>query len=284
VTSLAAPAKINLALVVGPRRDDDKHELVTVYERLDLADTLSLEPSAQLEVEGFPADTLVARALKSLARAAGVEPTWRVTIEKRIPVGAGLGGGSSDAATALALANATLAEPLGGRELHHLASELGADVPLFLAAGPQLGEGDGTLLSPLSLPRAYFVLIVLPNGVTKHSTKAVYDAFDDRHGDAGFLERKAELLARLAETRSVPDFAGWPKNDLARSPLADELERLGAVRADVSGAGPAVYGVFEDEATAHSARAVVASEGHTWVTFPVVRLIGDRGSIIDAAT
>ena len=266
--SLAAPAKINLALVVGPRRDDGKHELVTVYERLDLADTLALERSAQLEVEGFPADTLVARGLKSLAPAAGVEPTWRVTIEKRIPVGAGLAGGSSDAAAALLLANETLDEPLAGGLLHDLASRLGADVPLFLTSGPQLGEGDGTRLSSLSLPRAYYVLVVLPDGVTKPSTKAVYDAFDDRDGDLGFSDRRSELLGCLAETRSIRDYAGWPKNDLVRSPLADELERLGAVRADVSGAGPAVYGVFEDEAGARSAKAAVASSGQAWVTFP----------------
>ena len=268
MSTLAAPAKINLALVVGPRRKDGKHELATVYERLDLADTLSLERSAHLEVDGFSADTLVARALKSLARAAGIEPAWRVTIEKRIPVGAGLGGGSSDAATALILANATLPEPLGARKLHELASELGADVPLFLTAGPQLGEADGTLLSPLSLPRAYCVLIVLPAGVTKHSTKAVYDAFDDRQGALGFSQRKAELLARLSETRSVPDFAKLPKNDLVRSPVADELERLGAVRADVSGAGPAVYAVFEHEADARHAEAILTDKGWIWVGIP----------------
>ena len=74
MTSLTAPAKINLALVVGPRREDGKHELLTVYERIGLADTLRLEPADGLEVDGFPADTLVARALTSLAAAAGVEP------------------------------------------------------------------------------------------------------------------------------------------------------------------------------------------------------------------
>ena len=117
-TTIAAPAKINLALVVGPRRDDGKHEIVTVYERITLEDTLTIEPADGLEVDGFPADTLVTLALTSLAGAAGVEPCWRVGIEKRIPVGAGLGGGSSDAAAALLLANATLAEPLDARRLH----------------------------------------------------------------------------------------------------------------------------------------------------------------------
>jgi 4-diphosphocytidyl-2-C-methyl-D-erythritol kinase len=266
--SIDAPAKINLALVVGPRRGDGKHELVTVYERLDLADTLWLEPSDRLEVEGFPADTLVSLALKSLAGRAGVEPSWRVTIEKRIPVGAGLGGGSSDAAAALRLANDTLARPLGAESLHAVAAAVGADVPLFLTAGPQLGEADGTVLSPLALPRAYVVLVFLPRGATKHSTKAVYDSFDDRHGEVGFPERRAALLSGLNSLESLRDLGTWPKNDLASSPLAGELERLGAVRADVSGAGPAVYGLFAEEAEARRAEVALASRGDVWVTFP----------------
>jgi 4-diphosphocytidyl-2-C-methyl-D-erythritol kinase len=266
--TLAAPAKINLALVVGPRRDDGKHELVTVYERIQLADMLSLEPSDELEVEGFPADTLVKQALMALASAAGVEPAWKITIDKRIPVGAGLGGGSSDAAAALTLANGSLEQPLAAAALHDLAAALGADVPLFLTAGPQLGEGNGTQLTPLALPRDYCVLVLLPDGEQKPSTKAVYDAFDDRCGGVGYAERRDELVARLQEVSSVRDFARWPKNDLARSAFSDELEGLGAVRADVSGAGPAVYGVFGDEDGARRAEAALQGRGRVWIAFP----------------
>lgn len=266
--TITAPAKINLALVVGPRRDDGKHEIVTVYERIALEDTLTIEPADGLEVDGFPADTLVALALTSLAGAAGVEPRWRVGIEKRIPVGAGLGGGSSDAAAALRLANATLAEPLDARRLHDVAAALGADVPLFLTSGPQLGEGDGTELTSLELPRDYAVLVLLPTGATKHSTKSVYDTFDDRRGELGFAERRAELIGRLSDIASLTDIAAWPRNDLAHSPMAAELELLGAVRADVSGAGPALYGLFESEADAQNAAAALADRGASWVVFP----------------
>jgi len=268
MTTMTAPAKINLALVVGPRREDGKHQIVTVYERIALADTLSLEPADGLEIEGFPADTLVSLALTSLADAAGVEPCWRVTIEKRIPVGAGLGGGSSDAAAALRLANASLPEPLDASRLHDVAAALGADVPLFLTSGPQLGEDDGTRLTPLELPRDYSVLVLLPDGATKHSTKAVYDAFDDRSGDVGFGERRDELMGRLGGSSSLTDIAAWPRNDLVYSPLAGELERLGAVRADVSGAGPALYGLFEREADARQAATTLAGRGEAWVAFP----------------
>ena len=268
MTTLTAPAKINLALVVGPRRDDGKHEIVTVYERITLADTLFLEPAEELAVEGFPADTVVGLGLNALAEAAGVRPRWNVTIEKRIPVRAGLGGGSSDAAAALLLANASLAAPLGAGRLHEIAAALGADVPLFLTEGPQLGEGDGTELTPLVLPRDYAVLVALPHGASKHSTKAVYDAFDDRRGEVGFAERRDDLVRNLACVEGLTDLAVWPKNDLAQSPLSDELERLGAVRADVSGAGPALYALFEHEAQARAAAKALEDRARSWVAFP----------------
>ena len=99
-----------------------------------------------------------------------MEPRWHATITKRIPVAAGLGGGSSDAATALRLANETLDEPLPADALHALAATLGADVPFFLAEGPQLGRGDGSELEPLDLPQDYWVVLALPLGATKEST------------------------------------------------------------------------------------------------------------------
>ena len=117
-------AKINLALVVGPVRDDGKHEVVTVLQRVDLADDIELEPAEALTVEGFEDDTLVRRALEALAAAAGVAPRWRACIEKRIPVASGLGGGSSDAASTLVLANADLPEPLPPAALHDRKQQL----------------------------------------------------------------------------------------------------------------------------------------------------------------
>src|SRR5512133_1450901 len=101
----SASAKINLALVVGPRRDDGRHEVATVLQRIDLADRIAVEPARELSVKGFAEDTLLRRALEELAAAAGTEPRWAARIWKEIPVAAGLGGGSSDAATALRLAN-----------------------------------------------------------------------------------------------------------------------------------------------------------------------------------
>ena len=109
---MKAYAKVNLALVVGELRPDGLHEVATVLQRIDLADDVELEPADGLTVEGFPEDTLVRTALERLAEEAGVEPAWRVRITKRIPVAAGLGGGSADAGAVLAAANAALERPL----------------------------------------------------------------------------------------------------------------------------------------------------------------------------
>jgi 4-diphosphocytidyl-2-C-methyl-D-erythritol kinase len=264
----AAAAKLNLALVVGPRRADGKHELVTVYQRLALADRIAIEPAPRLAVNGFPDDTLVRRALAGLAEAADTDTRFAATILKRIPVAAGLGGGSSDAATALRLANGLLDRPLAAEALHAVAAGLGSDVPYFLLDGPQLGSDDGTELEPLDLPQDYWVLLVLPKDTAKRSTADVYATFDARGGADGFDERRAALRDALPSVRRPRDLARLPPNDLASSPLADELRGLGAFRADVSGAGPAVYGLFLHGADARDARKRISPKGRTWLTTP----------------
>jgi 4-diphosphocytidyl-2-C-methyl-D-erythritol kinase len=263
-----ATAKVNLALVVGPQRQDGRHEVVTVLQRLDLADRIAIAPADELRVEGFAEDTLVRRALVELASAAEVEPRWRATISKRIPLAAGLGGGSSDAATALRLANETFDQPLAAERLHELAARLGADVPFFLTAGPQLARGSGTELEPLDLPQDYWVLLLLPKDARKESTASVYAAFDERAGADGYDERRASLEDALARVRRPRDLAGLPANDLASSPLAEEVRALGAFRADVSGAGPTVYGLFHHREQAEAAGRALRSQGRIWLTVP----------------
>lgn len=264
-----AHAKINLGLVVGPLRADGKHELVTVLQRVELHDLVEVETARATVVEGFPGDTIVASALAALAHAARPDAGWRVRLTKRIPVAAGLGGGSADAAAALRLANASLDKPLTPEELHALAAELGSDVPFFLEPGAQLASGDGTTLDPIDVPRDYAVLLVVPDDVRKESTGAVYDEFERRNGARGFDERATELRRRLAALEAPADFAQLPANDLAGSPLADELRVLGAYHADVSGAGPTVYGIFADTASARSAGQAMRGRGRTFVTHPV---------------
>jgi 4-diphosphocytidyl-2-C-methyl-D-erythritol kinase len=268
VNRASATAKLNLALVVGPLRADGKHEVTTVLQRLALADRVEVSPGDGLTVEGFAQDTLVRAALTTLAIEVGVRPRWRARIAKRIPVAAGLGGGSSDAATALRLANATLDDPLPEDRLHALARTLGADVPFFLASGPQLGQDEGGALTPLELPQDFFVLLVLPRGSAKPATGAVYADFDRRGVDSGYEARRDALLETLSAVVRPRDLAALPPNDLVSSPLANELRALGAFRADVSGAGPAVYGLFHHRQTAAAAQRRLRSQGRTWLTAP----------------
>jgi 4-diphosphocytidyl-2-C-methyl-D-erythritol kinase len=264
----AAYAKINLGLVVGSLRPDGKHEIATVLQRIALHDDVALEPADDLAVGGFD-DTIVTSALSELARVAHVDPGWRVEIGKRIPVAAGLGGGSADAAAALELANATLPTPLSADRLHAVAARVGADVPFFLRHGPQLARGDGTDLEPLELPTDYTVVLVVPAGAVKESTRIVYEEFDRRGGSYDF-ERRSERLVRIARSvRETRDLGELPTNDLTASPLADELVAFGAFRSDVSGAGPTVYGLFSDESDARAAEEAMRARGRTYVTHPV---------------
>jgi 4-diphosphocytidyl-2-C-methyl-D-erythritol kinase len=205
----------------------------------------------------------VRRALELLAAETGAQ--WRARIEKHIPVAAGLGGGSSDAATALVLANDTLPEPLPPERLQSLAAEVGSDVPFFLTDGPQLATGTGTDLEPVDLPQDFWIVLVLPRDVRKRSTADVYAAFD---GGTGFPERRAALLVALEGVRRPTDLAALPSNDLATSELAGDLLAAGAFRADVSGAGPAVYGLFVREGDATAAARTLRACGRVWIAAP----------------
>jgi 4-diphosphocytidyl-2-C-methyl-D-erythritol kinase len=271
MASARAHAKVNLALVAGPLREDGKHEVVTVLQRIDLHDDVALEPADELTVEGFPEDTIVRDALRALADVAKTEPAWRVRIEKRIPVAAGLGGGSTDAAAALVLANELLLRPLDLDSLHRVAAGIGADVPFFLGEGAQVGTGDGTVLEPVGLPSDYHVVLITPHAVSKESTGGVYADFDARSGAAGFERRAADLRRALAAVTRPADLAHLPRNDLASSPLAERLVSAGAFRADVTGTGPTVYGLFEQEDVARAAADGLAGEGRTFFTRPVAR-------------
>ena len=264
-----AYAKINLGLVVGRIRDDGMHEVLTLLQRMHIHDDVTLEPADALTVDGYAEDTIVRSALESLAVAARVEPRWRARIEKRIPVAAGLGGGSSDAAAALQLANAELNAPLDANALHVVAAAVGADVPFFLREGAQMAAGDGTDLTAVVLPVDYHVVLVVPHSETKPSTAAVYEAFDVRRGANGFEERATAFHRALESISDSRDLASLPANDLASSPIARELGDAGAFRSDVSGAGPVVYGRFEREEDAARAAAGLTQVGRTLLTRPL---------------
>jgi 4-diphosphocytidyl-2C-methyl-D-erythritol kinase len=152
--------------------------------------------------------------------------------------------------------------------LNTIATGIGADVPFFLIHGPQLGSGDGSELTPLDLPQDFWVVVLLPHDVTKNSTADVYAEFDARAGADGWEERRGALLDALARITHPLDLGALPPNDLATSPLADALRDTGAFRADVSGAGPALYGLYLRRADAEAASRSLQRFGKTWVTTP----------------
>ncbi|MCC6222094.1 MAG: 4-(cytidine 5'-diphospho)-2-C-methyl-D-erythritol kinase, partial [Thermoleophilia bacterium] len=208
-----------------------------------------------------------------LAATAGVPPRWRARLGKRIPVAAGLGGGSADAAAALTLANRTLGQPLEVERLLELAAGLGSDVPFFVEPGPKLAEGAGERLQLLQLPQDYWVLVALPAGSAKTSTGEVYRRFDELGGGPGFPERRARLLDALGSCARAEDLASQPGNDLAAAAAAgtlpEALRAAGSFRADVSGAGPAVYGLFRERERADAAAASLPAGTPAWVVAPV---------------
>lgn len=274
VTWHPAPGKLNLFLHVLGRRPDGYHELQTVFRLIDRADRVgvAVRPDGELRFAGdFGEDNLCLKAARLLKRQTGARLGADLRLEKNLPVGGGLGGGSSDAATVLLVLNRLWETDLSRKDLLELGLRLGADVPFFLYDRPQLATGDGSVLEPVVLPTDYHVVLVIPTGEQKASTGSVYDAFDARGGGADFGVRSRGFRQAAATISRPSDLGSLALNDLARRPLADRLISHGAFRADVSGAGPTVYGLFERKRDADAAADALGDAGRTIVTAPVAR-------------
>jgi 4-diphosphocytidyl-2-C-methyl-D-erythritol kinase len=259
-----APAKINLGLFLGPTRADGRHELATVMQSISLADELTLQaapdPGASGDVvvcpgvPGPPAENLAAAALAAFRAATGWDaPPLQLHILKRVPVAAGLGGGSGDAAAALRLAAA--ASGLGDHDLlQELARTLGADVPAQVQPGRWLARGAGERLQALPDPVVPLGVLVLP-AASALFTAAVYVKADH----AGCVRGRAELEdAGRALAGALADGSPLPPAELLRNDLQDAARALcpeidaalaearvaGADVALVSGSGPTVLGLF----------------------------------------
>jgi 4-diphosphocytidyl-2-C-methyl-D-erythritol kinase len=258
--TLRAYAKVNLGLRVKGRRADGYHEISTIFQTLTLHDTLTFEatPDEPIELEcsdaEIPTDesNLIIRAALMLRERFGVRRGARVRLEKRIPAGGGLGGGSTDAAiTLLALAYLWKIET-NREELEELAARLGADVPFFLTGGTALGVGTGTEISPLEdAPKLHLVI------VTPHVRVSTAEAYKLLNAPA---LTKAEGVVNLSVSRTEADFSGFlcgvAINDFEavvcrlHTEVGRALEALkgaGARRAMLSGSGSSVFGVFENE-------------------------------------
>ena len=253
-----AYAKVNLVLQVGAPRPDGLHPLCSLFASIDLADELSFEPADEdsvdcVEVGG---ENLATSALRAFREAAGEEQALHVRIDKRIPVAAGLGGGSADAAAVLRAANALAERPLPEDRLLALASALGSDVPSQVQPGHALVTGVGEHVEPIALPPMALVLVPQRAGL---STGEAYAELDRLGGWRDRLD--PERVRRLAAA-PLTELAAGVENDLQSAALSlrPELEEplaalraAGALTAAVSGSGPTTFGVFEDEGGAERA-------------------------------
>lgn len=257
--TLRAPAKLNLALYLGPRREDGRHELASLVVPLSLADRISVAEAEADEVvcPGVAEPNLAALALAELRERGWRRPPLRIEIEKRIPVAAGLGGGSADAAAVLRLAEGEV----GG--LDRIAAALGADVPSQIHPTLALLRGAGELVEELPRPGEFgLVMIADESGL---STAEVF-AEADRLGLGRSPDELDALAARLRQAAgsgaSPLEHPELLVNDLEHAALSlrpgirealDALRDAGAPVALVTGSGPTAYGLFADLATADRA-------------------------------
>jgi 4-diphosphocytidyl-2-C-methyl-D-erythritol kinase len=254
-----APAKLNLCLYLGPRRDDGLHELCSLFEPLALADLIEISEAESDEVicPGVEGENLAGRALAALREGGWEREPLRIEIEKRVPVAAGLGGGSADAAAVLRLAAGEVGD------LQGLAATLGADVPSQLQPSLALVGGAGERVEPLPEPAPHAALL-LPDGGGLSTADVFAEA--DRLGCGREPDELEVLAARLrAAAGAGASPLAYPEllvNDLeapARSlrpaigDALDELREAGAVVVLLSGSGPTAVGLFADLAAARAA-------------------------------
>jgi 4-diphosphocytidyl-2-C-methyl-D-erythritol kinase len=253
-------AKVNLVLQVGPPRGDGLHPMCSLMASLDLADQLTVSEASGAEdvvhCPGVPDETLCRRAAEALHGAVSGLPPLDVSIVKHIPVAAGLGGGSADAAAVLRAGNELAGSPLSMHQLRKLAAGIGSDVPSQLEAGAALVGGVGERVAPVELPRLAMVIVPQRVGL---STPDVYAELD-RIG--GYRPQLAPEELRHIAAAPLDDLAAAVENDLQaaalslRPELQHVLERLraaGALAAGISGSGPTAFGLFRSPEDAERA-------------------------------
>jgi 4-diphosphocytidyl-2-C-methyl-D-erythritol kinase len=257
----SAPAKLNLVLQVGPRREDGLHEIASLFASLELADSIAVEPAPAAPDEviapGVEGPNLAEAAIAALRDALGGDlPPLRAAIEKRIPVAAGLGGGSADAAAVLRAGNRIAGDPLDAAALRSIGARIGADVPSQIEPGHALVTGAGENVERVELAALSVVLVPAGEGL---STAAVYAEADRVPTTRATLDPDA---VRALAALSPPELAARLENDLEAAALSlrPELEETlaavrgsGALAARVTGSGPTVFGLYADAAAAASA-------------------------------
>lgn len=270
-----AYAKINLGLDVIRRRPDGYHEVKMIMQTVGICDILTFRKSGRqdgavtlfLDKKGLPCgkENLVYRAAELLTRTHGLRDGVEITLEKRIPIAAGMAGGSTDAAAVFHGMNELFGLSMSLQEMKDLGVGIGADVPYCIQGGTALSEGIGEILTALPSPPAAYLLIAKPDiGV---STKFVYENLHaDRlqsHPDIdgmvqalerGSLEGIVSRMENVLETVTVREYP-------VIQTLKDIMRREGALNALMSGSGPTVFGVYKTREAAEASRPAVEKSG-----------------------
>ncbi|MGA1874049.1 MAG: 4-(cytidine 5'-diphospho)-2-C-methyl-D-erythritol kinase [bacterium] len=277
---ILAPAKINLGLAVYRRREDGYHEIGTLFQAVDVCDELEMRVTDQgidLDCEGEPApegrENIAWQAAELFFSHLGSRPGVHMRLRKHIPVAAGLGGGSSDAAAVLKGLNQLHFFPISEDDLLEMGAQLGADVPFFLFGSSALGQGIGTRLTRTAPLSEVWVVIVNPGFPI--STKWVYN-----HIDTDLLLTKEpdhiKMLRLFLKKRDLPQIGLYLHNDLEsvvrkKYPIIDELKNrllsAGAVGAIMSGSGASVFGIFSDYLRAKKAYSCLKTQNDMWKVF-----------------
>jgi 4-diphosphocytidyl-2-C-methyl-D-erythritol kinase len=257
---LRAPAKINLGLEITGKRTDGYHEIITILQAIDLCDEIELTPAEHFNYQPdsrIPAsDDLILRALDLVRERFGLTLRARLRVVKRIPISAGLGGGSSDAGTLLAVIGELAGIPQS--DLLVAAAELGSDVPFFVHGGTALATGTGTDLEPLPLPNAPFSLVlVVPDVQIPQKTAALYASLSaNDFSDGASTRRLAEQIRRgdqVDNTLLRNAFARALYTYPAIAAAREALLQAGASAVLPSGAGPSLIGIFPDKGSTDAA-------------------------------
>jgi len=265
------PAKINLFLKIVGRQPDGYHLLQTLFLPLpEIADTITLQEAApgitlQCDNASVPTDTanLCWRAASQWASCCGRQPAWHISLNKRIPVAAGLGGGSSDAAATLLALQQLYANPLDSTQLHALAARIGADVPFFLDPRPALATGIGDKLQPLHMPTELKLLVVYPRFPVSAAWAYRHWRADCQIHDPWTLSA-AMLALRQNEPATIAtavsndlQAAVWTKFPLLQL-IAYRLKAWGCLSCSISGSGPSMFAICPPASQSTIAQAITA--------------------------
>ena len=267
--TIASPAKVNLILKVLRRREDGYHDIASLMQKVSLADEMEFTPRKEgiaLACPGSDLPTgegnLVVRAARALFAEAGFTGGVEITLRKRIPTAAGLGGGSSNAATTLTVLNSLFQFGFDRERLIGIGARLGADVPFFIYGSSAWAFGIGEILEPAETPPGMWLVLVNPG--FEVPTKWVYQSLN-------LPLTKTPLKYTIPTFSGVRDLAAALSNDLetvtvARHPVLEELKgflrRQGALGSLMSGSGPTVFGLFDNEPDA------IKAEGALRTSYP----------------